>query len=322
VIDPRALLGRLATLPVRLDGVRCRSGRVALGDYPGGRPFTLVALSGRGHTGFGEHVAFTDDEQQGFVHAVESLIAVAAGPIEAILRPGIPPYARAALEGALIDLGLRQAGLSLAELGGGAQHTLRWVRSFEGRADAGAHARALEGELKVDVYPAWTDDQIAALPRERVVILDFKEAGDTKLCARLEAALPEALFEDPPAGAAPTRIARDRSLLTEAQVAAAVARGEAVNLKAPRLGGYLAVLRALAVAREAGGLAYFGGMFEAGPGREQARQLAALFCADAPNDLGPLAGAMSSLAGPSPSPVRLDAAGFGATCPWIELPIF
>jgi hypothetical protein len=62
-------------------------------------------------------------------------------------------------------------------------------------------------------------------------------------------------------------------------------------------------------------------MFEAGPGREQARALAALFCGDAPNDLAPLAGGMASIAGESPSVVRLDGVGFGATCTWEEMVI-
>jgi hypothetical protein len=320
VLDPRALADRLGALPVRLGGVRCRSGRVALRDYPGGRPLTLVALSGQGHTGFGEHVAFSDDEQQAFVHAVEGYFASAAGPVAGILRPQLPSYARAALESALLDLALRQAGVSLGELAGRAAAPLRWVSSFSDPDPAG-RARACGGEVKVDVDPAWTDATIATLAGERVAILDFKEAGTPALAARLSAAFPAAIFEDPPEGTRGARVGRDRPLLGEAQVAAAVARGEAVNLKAPRMGGFLVLLRALAYARAPGALAYLGGMFEAGPGREQARQVAALFCGDAPNDLAPLAGGVSSVAGLSPGTIRLDAPGFGATADWADLPI-
>jgi hypothetical protein len=111
-------------------------------------------------------------------------------------------------------------------------------------------------------------------------------------------------------------VARDRPLATVADVDAAAARGEAINLKAPRMGGPLVVLRALAAARSRGALVYFGGMFEVGPGREQARQLAALFCGEAPNDLGPLLGALAPAG--APSLMRLDAAGFGATCDWLR----
>jgi hypothetical protein len=310
VVDPGALALRLAALPVRLESVRCRSGRVALADYPGGRPFTLVALSGQGQTGHGEHVAFSDGEQQAFVHGVEGLLASAAGPVSGIVRPGAAPYDRAALEGALIDLALRQAGLSLAELCGVREAPLRWVRSF-----AALPGRSQGGGLKIDVDPSWSAAEVDSLRAMRVEILDFKEKGDAALCARLSAAFPEAIFEDPPAGCAHPRVARDRPVLAAADAAAAAARGELVNLKAPRMGGFLSVLGAVSAR------AYFGGMFEAGPGREQARALAALFCGEASNDLAPLEGGMTAMTGESPSVIRLDEVGFGATCDWAELEI-
>ena len=314
--DPRALAERLASLPVRVSGIRCRSGRLAMPEYPGGRPSTLLELSGEGCAGYGENVAFTDGEQQAFLHGVEGMFARAAGLVRSMLRPGLKPYDRAALEAALIDLALRQAGVGLRDLCGVEAAPLRWVRSFAARPDAAAHGHALGGELKVDVDPSWPESAIIALSREAVAILDFKEAGTAEMCGRLASAFPHALFEDPPAGCAHARVARDRPLASEADVAAAVARGEWVNVKAPRLGGVLAALEALALARPS---AYFGGMFEVGPGREQARQLAALFCADAPNDLGPLDGALSSMSGDSPSLIRLDGVGFGATCDWSQL---
>lgn len=318
MLDPRLLVERLGALPVRVSGLRCRSGRVLLEDYPGGRPFTLVELSGEGVAGYGEHVAFTDREQQAFVHGVEGMLARASGLVGSMLRPGLRRYDHAALEAALIDLAMRQAGMSLRDLCGVPEAPLRWVRSFGARADAAGHARALGGEVKVDVSVGWSTEEIAALAREAVAILDFKGQGTGELCARLSASLPHALFEDPPAGGAHARVARDQTLLTEADVVAAVARGEWVNLKGPRMGGFLTVLGALEGAR---GVAYFGGMFEAGPGREQARALAAMFCGDGPNDLAPLRGAMPALAGESPSLIRLDAVGFGATCDWGALEI-
>jgi hypothetical protein len=318
VVDPRALARRLATLPVRVTELRCRSGHVALADYPGGRPFTLLALSGDGHTGFGENVAFSDGEQQAFVHGVEGMLARAAGPVAAILGAGLRPHDRAALEGALIDLAMRQSGLSLRDTGAPEEAPLRWVRSFAARSDPGPHGSALGGELKVDVHPGWSDAEIAALAAEPVAILDFKGEGSAELCARLSAAFPSAIFEDPPVGCRHARVAHDRSVMNERDVAVAVARGDRVNVKAPRMGGFLAALEALALAR---GQCYFGGMFEAGPGREQARALAALFCADAPNDLAPLEGGMSAVTGGSPSVIRLDGVGFGATREWADMEI-
>lgn len=106
----------------------------------------------------------------------------------------------------------------------------------------------------------------------------------------------------------------------EHAVATARARGEAVNLKAPRMGGPLALLRGLERAlapsehpHDARVPAYFGGMFEVGVGRQQARQLAALYCDAAPNDLALNQTAEpSALRTSSPVVIRLDRPGFGA----------
>lgn len=343
---PGALADFFAALPVRVSSVRVRQGAVSVADYPGGaRPTSTVCLAGDGQEGFGENVAFTAEEHErfaagaaGWLHGGEG---VRAGAVAALMRPAIPGYARAALEGALVDLALRQAGVSLADLtGGGAAREAgapgRWARfrfvvSFAARADPAAQIRRLRaagytGAFKIDVDPSWdrpTCEDLATEPG--VAILDFKGRGDAALARRLAALFPDALLEDPPPGTTvAARIARDASLADAAAVAAAWARGESVNLKAPRMGGPLAVLRGLEHAgrtthislpadRASDGLltaptAYLGGMFEVGVGRTQARQLAALFCADAPNDLAPVAG---SLADPSATLVRLDAPGFG-----------
>jgi hypothetical protein len=116
----------------------------------------------------------------------------------------------------------------------------------------------------------------------------------------------------------PRRISRDASVLDESAVLAVRARGEAVNLKAPRMGGPLELLRGLErallgneAARGARGPVYFGGMFEVGVGRRQARQLAALYCSTAPNDL-----ALNEAEGTAPrmssrAVISLDRPGFG-----------
>jgi hypothetical protein len=320
MVDPRALAEKLGALVVEVSALHCRSGRVALADYPGGRPFTLVMAAGQGQIGYGEHVAFTDEEQRTFAAQARGWLVAATGPVAALVKGQAPPHARAALEGALIDLALRQADASLRDLCGVAEGRLRWVRSFEARADARYDAAAGE-ELKLDVHPEWSAETIARLQGEAVAILDFKGGGSPALCAQLSRAFPSALFEDPPPGGTHARVARDRPIVDEDAVAAAVAKGEAVNLKAPRMGGVLAMLRGFAVAGDHGALAYVGGMFEAGPGREQARQLAALLSPDAPNDLAPLAGGLAPHRGASPSVIHLDAAGFGATCDWEEMEI-
>ena len=114
-----------------------------------------------------------------------------------------------------------------------------------------------------------------------VGVLDFKHAPDAALCALCREAFPDALFEDPPVVNGLT--GRDQVVLTPDD--AIVPAGERVNLKGPRMGGWLAVLDALARCQARGTPVYFGGMFELGVGRRQARKLAAAFAPDAWHDL-------------------------------------
>jgi L-alanine-DL-glutamate epimerase-like enolase superfamily enzyme len=230
---------------------------------------------------------------------------------------------RAALEAALIDLALRQAGSSLASLTGVAEAPLRVVMSFAACADPVAvirlrRASGYRGEFKVDVDPSWDQATRQALARQGgVAILDFKGRGTAADAVALAGLFAGAIFEDPPPGTVPVpvRISRDATLGDAAAVGTAVAAGEAVNLKAPRMGGPLELLRGLEQALRARAMAYFGGMFEVSVGRLQARQLAALFCGDAPNDLAPnLERSHLEERPPRPSSVvvRLDSPGFGA----------
>ena len=320
---PGALAAALGELPLCVETVEVRRRAVPASDYPGGaRPSSVVRLGGRGHVGTGENVAFTDDEHARFAARAANLLPAGAftngawrGQAGALVGADAQGHERAALEAALLDLALRQAHTTLAALAGGAGASLRVVLSFAARPDPAAHVRQLRAagraeELKIDVDPAWDAAARAALAREPgVAVLDFKGRGDPGLVAALSPLFPEALFEDPPPGAAHVRVARDAPLGDAAAVGAALARGEAVNLKAPRMGGPLEVLRALERARRAGptAIAYLGGMFEVDVGRTQARQLAALFCPDGPNDLAPLQGA----GGTRRLAVRLDTPGFG-----------
>ena len=67
-------------------------------------------------------------------------------------------HARAALEAALIDLGLRQAGLSLYDLTGVRETALRFVVSLAADPGLSAIARVraarFSGSLKIDLDPA------------------------------------------------------------------------------------------------------------------------------------------------------------------------
>ena len=309
---------RLGSLEVRVDAAdvrierRCRSPT-----HPGGRPSSVVRLSGAGHTGQGENVAFELDEHERFVRTVSEWFREHASERRLEVGSALPslpsPYERAALEAALIDLALRQANLTLAALTDTEWGSLRFVASLGATAEplaaiASWRRAGFRGDLKLDADPSWPGGVQRALgDTTGVAIVDFKRRGDAAFAQALAALFPDARLEDPPDGwtpdAPPARIARDATLLGEDDVVAALARGESVNLKAPRMGGPLAVLRSLEHASRRSAmqptgmppngstpaspepLAYLGGMFEVGIGRTQARLLAALYCPDAPNDL-------------------------------------
>lgn len=259
-------------------------------------------------------MAFTEEEHARFSAGAAGMVSD-AGRVDAMIAPAARGYERAAIEAALIDLALRQAGTTLAALTGAAQASLRVVLSFAARPDPAAYVRSLRAgghteDLKIDVDPTWNQAAREELARQPgIAILDFKGRGDAGLVTALSALFPETTFEDPPAGTTHGRIARDGSLDDAGAVETALGRGESVNLKAPRMGGPLEVLRGLELAAHTGrpGVAYLGGMFEVDVGRTQARLLAALFCADATNDLAPLGSTDGAVDGMT---VSLDGAGF------------
>lgn len=330
--SPAELAATLAALEVQVEFAQVESKAVTLPDYPDGpRPSGIVRLSGCGSSGLGENVAFLEREQDRFAGFVEAWAKDRGGRrlhVGSALGPGGTPYERAALEAALIDLALRQAKLSLYDLTGVRAAELRFVVSLAAQREPQSmlwdlRAAGFAGELKLDVDPAWTDATLELMASDpRIVIFDFKSRSDVGFARRLRRLNASALFEDPPSGfeaaapeLGPLLISRDAPLYDAQAVRAASARGEAVNLKAPRMGGPLELLRgleaALALPEDPRISAYFGGMFEVRVGRSQARQLAALYCNTAPNDLALNQPGPANLRESSNVVVRLDRPGFG-----------
>jgi len=68
----------------------------------------------------------------------------------------------------------------------------------------------------------------------------------------------------------------------------------ACNVKPARMGSVLDAVRTAARCERRDIAIYVGGMFEIGVGRRQLRDLAAVLCPDAPNDLAPIALAHSA----------------------------
>lgn len=251
---------------------------VPVAPYEGGsRPSSEVVLEGDGASGRGENVAWTPADHVRFARQDLRF----HGRLADLELQGTP-YERAALEGALIDLALRQNDVRLG--GEGALQT--WV-SFDRCTDPAARAaRILErnpgARFKIDVDPSWTVDTLTSLASVGLAVLDFKHAPDPTLARLAREIHPDVLFEDPPVVVGGP-IGRDQVVLLPDD--ARVAPGERVNLKAPRLGGWLALLRTADVCEARGTPLYFGGMFELGVGRSQAQRLAVLLAPDAWHDL-------------------------------------
>ncbi|HKY60890.1 MAG TPA: hypothetical protein VJP59_07760 [Gemmatimonadota bacterium] len=319
-MGPDGLAERLRKLPVLIEDYSVELGAVPVDGYYGGadRPTGTVVMTGRGRAGRGENVDWTAAGQARFAEVCRDLVshALPSGPTslgavaDRLARSGAHAHHRAALEAAAMDLALGQAGVDLFDLAGRPRRPIRTCRSIGReaveRAGPLAPVQALLGHdlasrIKIDCPPGgWAEDVWQSLAATgRVVIVDFKREGDPAQVERAHRFLPDTWLEDPPAALARygddtrrpwlRRVALDGYVTGAADLDNPPLPPSAVNVKAPRVGGPLNALAILERCRRSGWAAYFGGMFEVGVGRRQARDLASLFTAEAWNDLAPLA---------------------------------
>ena len=139
VREPLALVEILAALPVTIERAQVHVRTVALRDYGGdGRPSSTVTLGGADREGQGEHVGWTREVHEQFAASVRLRSWTWRGTVAQYLvqmdlfePPDAPPYGRAAVESALLDLALKQAGTNLAAVAGAAPgpHPMRYVIS-------------------------------------------------------------------------------------------------------------------------------------------------------------------------------------------------
>jgi hypothetical protein len=292
---PDRLAAALADLPVVIEHVTCASGAIAVPSYGGPRPTSIVTLAGAGRRGEAEHVGFADADHVAFGRTLDRWDLAGSWRIAALAHAlrarGLPPYDRAAIEMAAIELGLRQRATTLATLAGVIPGPIEVVVSFGRVADPVAEAARHPGAaLKVDVDPAWPDAVWEGLGATgRVAIADWKGTGDAAAYARALAWLPDVLHEDPlppyPAGIA-ERVSLDACVTEPASLDGTAPL--ACNLKPARMGSVLDVVRTAARCERRDIEIYVGGMFEIGVGRRQLRDLASVLCPDGPNDLAPI----------------------------------
>lgn len=254
------------------------------------------------------------------------LAALSAG----IMHPVVANYRRWAIESAIVDLALRQAGVSLADVLGLQPQPVSFVVSPRFRGVAQLRrllAREPTTRLKLDPRRDWTKEQIGELADLAAVdVLDFKgtypgtsvyQSPDVRLYRDLLQAFPRAWIEDPALTSETTPLFeehRDRIAWDEpVHVLADLDRLDplaAVNIKPSRLGSFAALFATLDRCRAIGLTLYGGGQSEIGPGRGQIQLLAALFYPDGPNDVAPIgcddedpAGDLAGAALVQPAPV-------------------
>ena len=321
-----SLWPRVAGLPLVIEA--CEYERLhAVLAYEFERVTTHVRLVGAGADGLGEDVSvFREDGTA--LHETRPALPLEgewtlAGFCEHLatleLWPEPPEWDAAlrfrnwAFESAALDLALRQAGRSLHEVLGLEPRPVRFVNSLGLGKEPSIEplrrrlARSPGVRFKLDAEATWPPalvDEVAATGA--VDTIDFKgqygfEVEDPEalgaLYDRVLAAFPDAYLEDPHdlpeiaqrLGDHLDRVSYDAPIRSADDIGATPLAARVVNVKPSRIGSLRDLFEVYArCARERRPM-YGGGMGELGVGRGQIELLAALFHADAPNDVAPSA---------------------------------
>jgi hypothetical protein len=281
------------------------------------RVTTTVVLHGDGETGRGEDVTYTAADHERY--PAEEMLAgtwtlgeYSRRLDELDLWPDDPQmpasidYRRWAFESAALDLGLRQAGRSLAESLGREPRPVRFVAST--RADIGPY-RAIypDLEFKLDVDADWTPELMAQLASaDRVRVLDLKAYyrgtvvdldPDPNLYRAVAEAFPDVVLEDAwlegecrdVLRGAEERLSFDAPIHSWDDVDDLPVDPRWLNIKPSRFGTVARLLECIEQCEARGITMYGGGQFELGAGRLQIQKLASIFYPDGPNDVAPSA---------------------------------
>jgi hypothetical protein len=347
---------RVAQLPVEIESHSLEGRELAFSEEFT-RMTTLIHLVGGGHEGIGEDVVYDGLDHvalqaeggslplagsytlESFSAALDSTIPLWSAPP---VRDVSPRYRRWAFESAALDLALRQAGRSLADVLEREPRPLNYVVSMrfampgvEGpeRADR-LHAvlsRYPGTRFKLDPTNAWTRELIDELVATGAVdSLDLKGQykdtpvdvdTDPELYARLIEAFPDAWLEDPDLNAETTpllepvrdRVTWDAPIHEIADVETLLWKPRMVNIKPSRVGALRDLFDFYDYCEREGIGAYGGGQTELGVGRGHIQYLASIFHPDTPNDTAP--GGFNQPTPPdgmpgSPIAPRIDEVGF------------
>ena len=342
----------IADLPLEVDGYELEPlEQDVSSDFT--RHTTVIHLRGGGEEGLGEdvsydaldHIAFQDlgavHELAGS-HTIDSFSQLLEG-LELFADPPITAasgdYRRWAFESAALDLALRQAGRTLAEVVGRRLSPLTFVVSLrlgdpptmQPLLDRLEHYPDLR--FKLDATPSWDDELVAALVATGAVdSIDFKghyhgtavdQDPDPTLYERVARAFPDAWIEDPALtpeteavlASDHDRITWDAPIHSVADIEALAFPPRMVNIKPSRFGPLSNLMDAYDYCEQRDIGAYGGGQFELSVGRGHIQYLAALFHPDAPNDVAP-GGYNAPAPGPGLAPSPLAPAPAPAGFRW------
>jgi L-alanine-DL-glutamate epimerase-like enolase superfamily enzyme len=321
-----SLWPRLAELPLVVE--KCDYERLhAVLAYEFDRVTTHVRLVGDGAEGLGEDVS-AHREDGTMLHETRPSLPLAGEWTLAGFCARLPGLAlwpeppewdgalgmrRWAFESAALDLALRQAGRPLHEVLGLEPTAVRFVNSLGLGKEPSIEpvlrrlARSPGVRFKLDAEVSWAPalvDEVAATAA--VDTIDFKgqyglEVKDPAalgaLYDRVLAAFPDAYLEDPhdqPEIAERLRdhverVSYDAPIRSAEDIGATPLAARVVNVKPARIGDLQRLFEVYARCEREGRPMYGGGFGELGVGRGQIELLAALFHADAPNDVAPSA---------------------------------
>ncbi len=309
-----ALWDSLAGLEVRIDGYSLQRREVPVrSDFT--RVTTTVVLDGAGEAGQGEDVTYTAPDHD---HVPTDLMLAGTWTLDDYSRHlselelwrGDPAAAwsidhrRWAFESSALDLALRQAESSLAEIVGRACRPVRFVASTRDSIESWLEVNP-ELEFKLDVRSEWTRELMARLAGyDRVRVLDMKAyyrgtnvdlLPDPELYRTVAESFPDAVIEDPwledgcleALHGAEDRLSFDAPVHSLDDLDSLPLEPRWLNVKPSRFGTVRGLLECIDACEERGIRLYGGGQFELGPGRRQIQRLASVFYADGPNDVAP-----------------------------------
>jgi hypothetical protein len=314
---------RLADLPLTIEGADFeRLEQDVSSDFT--RVTTLVRLRGGGEEGVGEDVTYDGRDHEWFATHGPALPLTGEWTIDSFstqldgveLFPDPPgmaaflDYRRWAFESAALDLALRQAGRSLADVVERPARPVRFVVSMRwDEPSADPVRRLLEvhpgTRFKVDPMPGWTPDLVADLAELGVVdTADLKgqyegtvvdNPPDPGLYRLVAEGFPNAWIEDPAlteetdAVLEPhrDRITWDAPIHSVEDIEGLPFPPRTINIKPSRFGTLRRLFAAYDYCAERGIGMYGGGQFELGVGRGHIQYLASVFHPDTPNDIAP-----------------------------------